>query len=195
MAQTADLKEGIEILNPFLAQHNFVLDKFVDKSGTREQFTIVSFKNERKQFIIDYRFSIGQVLYQHDNSIISHPFYLDELGFANKKQHKDFISENKLEEFKHILHDLKYLVDDFFTGECIKLKEFSKLQDNIIKELDRQVRNETSIVNDKIRIDKARQRFRNKEHQKCLDTYKAVENNNLLVELDDKIIAYCTRNL
>jgi len=195
MVQTADLKEGLEILNPFLAKHNFALDKFIDKKGSREQYTVVTFKNESKQFIIDYRFSIGQVLYQYDNSILSHPFYLDQLGFADKKRHRDFISDNKLEEFKYILHDLKYLVDDFFTGECIKLKEFAKLQDNIISELDRKVRGEISIKNDIIRIEKARQIFRSKELQKCLDTYKVVENNNLLTELDDNIIAYCNRNL
>lgn len=194
MEQTTDFKEGLEILSPFLVQHNFVLDKFIDKKGSREQFTVVSFKNENKQFIIDYRFSIGQVLYQYDNLILSHPFYLDQLGFADKKRHKDFIADNKLEEFKYILHDLKYLVDDFFTGECIKLKEFAKLQENIIIELDRKVRGETSIKNDIIRIEKARQKFRNKEFQKCLDTYKAIENNNLLTELDDNVIAYCKRN-
>ncbi len=195
MTQTIELKEGLEILTPFLTEHNFRLDKFIDKKGSREQFTVASFKNESKQFIIDYRFSIGQVLYQYDNSILSHPFYLDQLGFADKKLHKDFISDNKLEEFKYILHDLKYLVDDFFTGECIRLKEFAKLQNNIITELDRKVRGETSIKNDIIRIDKARQRFRNKELQKCLDTYKTIENNNLLTDLDDNIIAYCNRNL
>jgi hypothetical protein len=195
MTQTTEFKTGLEILTPFLVQHNFTLEKFIDKKDFREQFTIVSFKNEGKQFIIDYRFSIGQVLYQYDNSIISHPFYLDQLGFADKKKHKDFLSENKLTEFKYILHDLNYLIDDFFTGKCVKLKEFSILQDNIMRELDRKIRNETSIKNDTIRIDKARQRFRNKELQKCLDTYKVVENNNLLAELDDKIIEYCNRNI
>ncbi len=30
MAKTTELKEGLEILNPFLAQHNFVQDMFVD---------------------------------------------------------------------------------------------------------------------------------------------------------------------
>ena len=61
--------------------------------------------------------------------------------------------------------------------------------------VDRKVRGETSIKNDVIRIEKARERFRNKELQKCLDTYKVVENNNLLTDLDDNIIAYCDRNL
>ncbi len=195
MPQTIELKKGLELLNPFLSEHNFALNKFIDKKGSREQFTVVSFKNESKQFIIDYRFSIGQVLYQYDNSILSHPFYLDQLGFADKKLHKDFISDNKLEEFKYILHDLKYLVDDFFTGECIRLKEFAKLQGNIITELDRKVRGETSIKNDILRIEMARQKFRNKELQKCLDTYHAIENNNLLTDLDDNIISYCNRNL
>ena len=43
--------------------------------------------------------------------------------------------------------------------------------------------------------EKARQEFRNKELKMCLDTYSLIENVNLLLDLDQKIIEYCKRNL
>ena len=111
-----DIKKGLDILTPFLTTHDFELDSFLSGKDQKEDFTIVSFKKERKKFIIDYRFSIGQALYKFDNSIISHPFYLNQLGFEDKRWHKDFLSDQRLEGFKQILHDFEFVVDDFFQG-------------------------------------------------------------------------------
>lgn len=189
-----NLTKGLELLEPFLKEFGFELDEYGIEKNAEGHFTSVAYKNEKKKFIIDYRFSIGQVLYQYDNSVVSHPFYLDNLGFADKKHKKDFLSDHNLKVFKDILHDFDYLVDDFFKGDCNKLIEIAELKDNTVTEVHRKVRKETSIRIDTIRIEKARQVFRNKELNKCLDIYKFVDNKNLLVELDKKIIDYCKRN-
>lgn len=190
-----DIKKGLEILTPFLTTHDFELDNFLSGKDMDEDFAIVSFKKERKKFIIDYRFSIGQALYKFDDSIISHPFYLNQLGFENKVWHKDFLSDDRLEAFKQILHDFEFVVDDFFKGECNKLKEFAQLEKSVTTELDRNILIERAIRIDKVVIEKARQEFRIKELKTCLDTYSLVENVNLIVDLDKKIIEYCKRNL
>ena len=190
-----DLKKRLEILTPFLTTHDFELDSFLSGKDLDDDFAIVSFKKERKQFIIDYRFSIGQALYKFDNSIISHPFYLNQLGFENKIWHEDFLSDERLEGFRQILRDFEFVVDDFFKGECHKLKEFAKLEKSVTSELDRNIFTERAIRFNKIVIEKARQEFRSKKYKMCLDTYNLVENINLLLDLDRKIIEYCKRNL
>lgn len=190
-----NLVTGLDTLEPFLKEYGFELDKYDIEKNAEGHYTSVTYRNERKKFIIDYRFSIGQVLYQFDDSIVSHRFYLDNLGFSDKKHKKAFLSDHNLEVFKDILHDFEYLVDDFFKGDCNKLKKIAELKDNTITEDDRKVRKENSIRIDTIKIEKARQEFRIKELKKCLDIYKFVDNRNLLVELDNKIIEYCKRNL
>jgi len=190
-----DLTKGLETIEPFLKAYNFEFDAYDMAKGTTGYFALASYKNNNKKFTIDYRFSIGQALYQYENSIVTHPYYLDNLGFADKKLHSNFQSENEIEVFTHLLHDFEYLVDDFFMGECVKLKEISEQQDNIISKIDRNLRKENSIRIDNIRIEKARQLFRKKEYQKCLDIYRFVDNNNLLTDLDDNIIAFCTRHI
>lgn len=190
-----DIKKGLEIITPFLTTHDFELDSFLSGKDLEDDFAVVSFKKERKQFIIDYRFSIGQALYKFDNSIISHPFYLNQLGFENKIWHKDFLSDQRLDGFKQILHDFEFVVDDFFKGECNKLKEFAELEKSVTSELDRNILIERAIRFDKVVIEKARQEFRAKELKMCLDTYSLVGDQNLIADLDKKIIEYCKRNL
>jgi hypothetical protein len=190
-----NLTKGLETIEPFLKGYGFDLDTYDIEKTPQGHFALAAYKNESKKFIIDYSFSIGQVLYQYDNAIASHTFYLDQLGFADKKLHKDFLSENQLAEFQHILHDFDYLLDDFFKGECNKLINISELTDNIITEVDRKSRKESSIQLERIRIEKARIEFRKKDLRKCLDIYKFVDNKNLIAELDNQIMAYCKRNM
>lgn len=190
-----DIKKGLEILTPFLTTHDFELDNFLSGKDLDDDFAIVSFKKDRKKFIIDYRFSIGQALYKFDESIISHPFYLNQLGFENKIWHKDFLSDQRLEAFKQILHDFEFVVDDFFKGECNKLKQFAELEKSVTSDLDRNILIERGVRIDKVVIEKARQEFRIKEFKTCLDTYSLVENVNLFLDLDKKIVEYCKRNL
>lgn len=190
-----DLSKGLEILDPFLREYGFEFDKYNFDNNSDSNLSLASYKNESKKFIVDYRFSTGQILYQYGNCIVSHPFYLDNLGFTHKKKHNGFLQNQKLEAFNNILHDFEYLLDDFFKGECDKLKEISELQENIITEVDRKIRLENGIRLDNIRIEKARREFRNKEHLKCLDIYKFVDNKDLLVELDFKIMEYCNRHI
>ena len=190
-----ELTKGLEIIEPFLKEYGFELDEYGIEKKLEGHFALATYKNESKKFIIDYRYSIGQVLYQYDNSIASHPFYLDNLGFKDKKLHKGFISVIQPEEFNHILHDFEYLTEDFFKGECIKLQQISALKDNIINEVDRKIRKEKSIQLDSFRIEKARQYFTKKEFQKCLDMYKFVDNKDSCGELDYKAIEYCKRHI
>jgi hypothetical protein len=190
-----DLSKGLELLDPFLKGYGFEFDKYNFDTNSDSHFTLASFKNENKKFIIDYRFSTSQILYQFGNCIVSHPFYLDNLGFTKKKKHNGFLSNQKLEAFNHILHDFEYLLDDFFKGECFKLKKISELQENIITEVDRKIRLENGIRLDNIRIEKARREFRNKKHIICLDIYKFVDNKDLLIETDFKIMDYCNRHI
>lgn len=190
-----ELTKGLEIIEPFLKEYGFELDEYEIKKKTEGHYALATYTNKSKKFIIDYQFSIGQVLYQYDSSIASHPFYLNNLGFEDKKLHKGFISIVQLEEFNHILHDFEYLTDDFFKGECEKLQQISALKDNIITEVDRKIREEKSIQFDSFRIEKARQYFSRKEFQKCLDIYWFVDNKDLFGDLDNKAIEYCKRHI
>jgi len=194
MELLTDLIEGLEILKPFLVQHGFALDNYQNGKGSGGQFTVATFKNGRKRFIIGYRFSIGELGYQFDSFQVGHTFYLNHLGLADKKQFPDFQSDDKLLGFRHILHDLDFLVDDFFDGSCGKLVEASKLQDKFVKEHNEKARGEYNNHFDQMRIDRARHKFKEKDYRGTLDIYKTVEHKPLFSDLDKKTIEYCKRH-
>jgi hypothetical protein len=190
MQLLSDMTKGLEILEPFLKEHDFEFDNFENFRASSGRFTLAKYKNHPKEFILGYDFSIGQVVYQFEHLAVSHDFYLDHLGYTNQKKFKDIPTEDKLLSFKYLRHDFEFLVEDFFQGECIKLKEISTLQDNIITEYGKNVRREFNLPFDKIRIEKARQDFRNKEFKKCLAGYENVVNKELMNDLDVKLIEF-----
>ena len=193
MRPLTDLIKGLEILEPFLRQYGFEFDNFENGKGSGGQFTIATYINGHKRFIIGYRYSIGELGYQFENIKVGHTFYLDHLGLADKKQFPDFQSDDKLNSFRHILHDLYFLVDDFFVGPCSKLIEASKLQEKFIKEHNEKAQEEYNNHFDKIKIEQARQKFKDKEYKKALELYATVEHKTLLNDVDKKTIEYCKR--
>ncbi len=195
MEPLKDLTNGLQILEPFLIRYGFTFDKYENGKGSGGQFTIATYKMGNKKFIIGYRYSIGELCYQFDNFIVGHTFYLDHLGFADKKQFPDFQSDDKLLAFRHILHDLEFLVEDFFVGSCDQLIYAAKLQDKIIKEHNEKSQQEYNNQFDKMDIEKARQKFKEKNYKKSLEIYMTIERKNLFSDFDKKTIEYCKRHI
>jgi len=194
MQPLADLIKGIEVLEPFLTQHGFEFENYENGQGSGGQFTAATFVNGSKKFIINYHFSIGQVIYQFDSAKVCHDFYLDQLGLADMKKLPDFHSEDKLIAFTHLLHDFELLISDFFDGECRQLKAFSKLQDNVISEYGGKEREEYDLNLDKDRIEEARQKFKSKDFKRSIEIYRTVQIRGLLNDLDNRLIDFCERH-
>ena len=96
--------------------------------------------------------------------------------------------------FRHILHDLDFLVDDFFQGSCDKLIEAAKLQAKFVKEHNEKAQEEYNNHSDLMKIESARHKFRERNYKGTLDIYKTVEKKALLKDIDKKTIEYCERH-
>lgn len=195
MEPLKDLVAGLEIIQPFLSQHCFEFEKYESDKSSGGQFTIATFKNGRKQFIIGFRFSIGKLIYQFDQYKVGHTFYLDHLGHSDQRQFPGFQSEDKLLGFRNVLHDLYLLVNDFFDGPYDKLVEAAKLQDEFIKENNKNARLDYTNHFDQRIIEAARIKFKEKDFKGTLDLYKTIEHTTLLKDLDKKTIEYCTKHI
>ena len=189
------LTKGLQILEPFLQQYGFEFDNLDNEENFVGNFTIVTYKNQNKKFIINYIPEIGRIEYQIDNIKAYHNFYLDQLGYANERNFRGFYSDNNLLAFNHILQDFEFLVDDFFKGQCIKLKLLSERNESILIEYNKRAYEEFSEQFDLIRIEEARNAFRKKDYKKSLGIYIKVENTNLLNNLYRKLIENCKRQV
>jgi hypothetical protein len=194
MQPLTDLLKGLEVLEPFLTRHGFAFDNYENGKGSGGQFTNATFRSGRKKFVIGYRYSVTELYYQFDDFKVGPEFYLDHLGFADKKQFPGFQSDDKLLAFRHILHDFDILVDDFFQGSCDKLVEAAKLQAKFVKEHNEKAQEEYKNHSDLMIIENARHKFKEKDYKRTLDIYKTVEHKALLNDLDKKTIEYCKRH-
>ena len=189
-----ELTEGLKVLEPFLELHGFVLAHYENSQGSGGQFTVATFKSGRKGLIIGYRYSIGELAYQFDDYVVGHSFYLDHLGFGDKKCFPDFQSDDKLLAFRHILHDFALLTDDFFGGSCGKLIEAAREQRKFVQEHNRKAQEEYNDHFDKLTIARARQKFKEMDYSGSLAIYRTVKREDLHSEFDNKAIKYCQKH-
>lgn len=195
MLPVTDLVNGFEILKPFLTSYGFTFDSYENGKSSGGHFTAATFLKGNKKFIIGYRFSIGYVVYQCEHSQVGHEFYVDGLGYSKEKQFPDFQSGDKLLPFRHILHDFNFLIQDFFAGDCIRLKALAVEQANQLEELRQKAFEDGKYENDRMKVQKARNAFKSKHYRECLEIYASIEHVSVLSELDKKMISYCRSSI
>ena len=195
MKPLKELTQGLQILEPFLVNHGFEFDNYENVENFVGIFNIATYKKENKKFIINYLPTVGRIDYQIDDLKTYHDFYVDQLGYADKRNFHGFMEGNKLLAFQHILQDFDFLIDDFFEGNCTKLKELSEINECILKEYAKSAHKEFSVQFDLIRIETARNEFKEKNYKKSYSIYLKVENANLLSDLDHRLIENCKLHL
>lgn len=188
MSPVPELVSGLTLLEPFLESSGFVLDSYENGEGSGGHFTIATFKNGHKKIVIGYRFSVGQLDYRYDDSVVGHDFYLKQLGHAETMKFPDFQSDDKLESFRHILADFQLLKSDFFNGDCKELIRIVKIQKAAIEKEGNKRQVEYDDHFDHAIILRARREFKEKKFKESAMTYKTVRNAELLTDLDKKIL-------
>ena len=183
-----ELVNGLGLLEPFLTTHGFTLDNYENGKGSGGQFTIATYKNGDKKFVIGYRFSIGELYYQCDDLAVGHDFYLRQLGFADKMKFPDFQSDDKLDSFRHILADFELIKVDFFEGDCKELKRIAKVQKETIDLENKKRQTDYTDHFDLDIIRRARQEFKDKKFKESIRTYGTVKKKELLTDLDRKTL-------
>jgi hypothetical protein len=188
MTPLPELTNGLGLLEPFLTRHGFTLDNFENGKGSGGHFTVATYKNGVKKFVIGYRFSIGELYYQSDDLAVGHDFYLKQLGHGDKMKFPDFQSDDKLESFRHILADFELINADFFEGNCKELKRIAKIQKEITDTENKRRQAEYTDSFDLEIIRKARQEFKDKKFKESIKTFGTVKNKELLTDLDKKTL-------
>ncbi len=188
MTPLPELTNGLGLLEPFLTRHGFTLDNYENGKGSGGHFTIATYKNRDKKFVIGYRFSIGELYYQCDDLTVGHDFYLKQLGYKDKMKFPDFQSDDKLESFRHILSDFELIKLDFFEGDCKELKRIAKVQKETIETENKKRQVEYTDSFDLEIIRNARQEFKDKKFKDSVKTYGTIKKKELLTDYDKKIL-------
>lgn len=196
-----EFEKDIGILEPFIFRYRFSLAELKTTKGSSGVFTKATYVNDRKKIIICIRSGdkLDQLDYQFGDYKVMHGFYLDEICRPDDRRYGytqiGFEKVDLLDHLKKILGEFEYLIRDFFVGQCTYLKRAAEFQSLFYKELNEKGRAEEELKIDRSIIAKARQQFKDRNYQCCIDIYKTLSKNYVLTEFDKLTLQRCNDHL
>jgi hypothetical protein len=116
MDVSATLQRGVEILAPALVPHGFRFEFRRTDKGSGGYFAWGEFVRGDRRLALHFRHALGLVTYHLGNDVIAHEDFMRVvLGGARTNEYPGF-SEDPLDGFRHLRHDLEKFAAPFVTG-------------------------------------------------------------------------------
>jgi hypothetical protein len=109
------LLKGIAILRPCLDSHGFAFKLGTVGKGSGGDFASGEFSRDDRRLELHFRYSLGLVTYHIGDHTLDHESYLRYLGKWQQHKYPGF-SDDPLDGFHHLLHDLRNFCMDFLSG-------------------------------------------------------------------------------
>ena len=124
------LLNGVKILSVYLEPLNFKFQLLETGKSSGGEFASGQFVCGEKVIELHYRFSLGLVKYKIDNLELSHEEYIKLLDRVNESKYPNF-SDNSMDAFNCLKHDLECLLTDFTENddEIFKQKAPERLKE------------------------------------------------------------------
>lgn len=111
------LTAGVQLLTPLMESHGFEFVPLASGKSSGGWSASGEFRRERggqlRRLELHFRHSLGLVTYHVDGTKLSHSDYMHALKAKN--QYPGF-SDDPLDGFRHLLHDLEQYAGDFLDG-------------------------------------------------------------------------------
>lgn len=120
----AVLLDGVEILTQALAPHGFSTVQGPIGRGSGGYFASGDFVRGDRRLELHFRYGLGLVAYHLGDASIDHETYLRALGKWPDRRYPDF-SQDPLESFRALAHDLTRFCSDFLSGPGTEFKAFA----------------------------------------------------------------------
>ena len=114
--KTDILREGSEILKPFMGKHGFDFSVDGEGSSSGGNFSSGSWTKDNRKLAFHYRHSLGLVTYSVDDRVIEHEFFVWAICGEKKQAKFPGASEGELDGFRRLLDDLNQYCSVFLSG-------------------------------------------------------------------------------
>lgn len=122
MTQPTDtLAAGVELLSPELAPHGFHFEPRGADSGSGGPFAWGEFVRDDRRLELHFRWSLGIVTYHVGDLSIGHEAYLRALSIPRGTNRYPGFSDDPLDGFRHLAHDLAHFLTEFVQGDAAVL--------------------------------------------------------------------------
>jgi hypothetical protein len=190
---TAMLRAGCKILDPVMKRHGFTFVEGQAGQGSGGYFATGNYVRDNRQLELHFRHSLGLVAYHLGSEKASHESYMQELlGSAGGNLYPGF-SDDPLDGFRHLAHDLDLFASDFLSGGGEALITAAAKE----REEER-VRGEISMahyVGDTRKREDARKLFRECNYRGVVEHLESLSYPELKTESDKKILEISKRKL
>jgi hypothetical protein len=185
------LRAGSEILNPVMKPYGFTFVEGWSGMSSGGDFACADFVRDDRRLELHFRHSLGLVTYHAGSHSATHESYLRELlGEGGAHQYPGF-SDDPLDGFRHLAHDIENFAGDFLSGNCEALARAA------LKEAEgRNAQNMTAMaqaVGDTKKREDARRRFHEGDFKGVVDLLESLKYPELMTEAEKKYLEISLR--
>ena len=117
--------EGIKLLTPFMKTSGFSFHFDGSGSSSGGQFARGRFTRNDRTLELHFRVSLGLVTYRIGTASLGHEHYMRLLGAGGRNRYPGF-SDDPLQAFRDLEHDLRNFCTDFLTGSGEEFQMLAK---------------------------------------------------------------------
>lgn len=166
------LEAGCKMLDPILLPRGFVQKQISTGKGSGGCFSRCEYVRDERKIELHFRHSLGLVTYHVGSASASHEAYMHVVVEDGKNRYPGF-SDDPLDGFRHLAHDLELFARDFLDGEADQLKEAA------FEEEQQRSRDQKEMmalsVGDARRRKTARERFRLKDYAGVVEQFEQLQ--------------------
>ena len=186
------LRKGCEILDPVMNSHGFRFAKRDSGRGSGGYFANGDYVRGDRRLELHFRYSLGLVAYHIGAESVSHDAYLRALTKGEGGNQYPGFSDDPLEGFRHLAHDLQKFCSDFLSGDGGVL--LAAAQDQRAREEIASKLGMAGGVGDLRAREKARELFREKKYREVLDKLENLKYPELMTGSEKKMLKIAKRN-
>jgi hypothetical protein len=137
------LQRGCEVLDPIMTRHGFTFVEGLSGQGCGGLYASGEYVRGDRRLGLFFRYSLGLVTYHIGELSLPHLEYMRALLGRNGENQYPGFSDDPLDGFRHLKHDLENFCTDFLSGtgdefkvcveraaEQAKIKGFAALPNN-----------------------------------------------------------------
>jgi len=186
-------RTGCEILDRIMQPHGF---QFVPGESGMSKFgpyTQGDYVRGDRRLELHLRYSLGLVTYHIGDMSVSHDAYLRALTKGEGGNQYPGYSDDPLDGFRHLAHDLQKFCDDFLSGDgkiLIATAQDQRVKEEIASKLDM-----AGAVGDDRAREKARELFREEKYREVLDILENLRYPELMTGSEKRMLEIAKRKV
>jgi hypothetical protein len=185
------LRAGSEILNPVMKPHGFTFVEGFSGKSNYENFAQGEFVRDDRRLELHFRHSLGLVTYHLGSLSATHESYMRELlGHDVAHQYPGF-SDDPLDGFRHLVHDIENFASDFLTGsgEVLARAALKEAEERDAQNMAAM----TQAVGDPRKREEARRLFRESDFKGVVSLLESLNYPELMTEAEKKYLEISRR--